>query len=243
MESAKRKQNVQRRAEHPAGQGPGALRETADMMAGVALRIKELSGTLANLGGNCEKTAKLVRHLGDVRAKGPTPKHAVQEVADAIDAMQTETERTLFALKSVKLGKSLKELHTLSAWVADEADTVLRQASSEPYAGMTVKHEVWLDQDGQAFGKEAAELLRKIEEAGSLKGAAAEMKMSLTKAWHMFRDIEQALGFMLLKRTVGGASKGGSELTPEGRNLMRRYEALSQDVEETLQEIYVKHFA
>lgn len=213
------------------------------MMAGVALRIKELSGTVARLGGTCEKTAKLIGHLGDVRERDLAPKHAAQEVADAIDTMQTEIERTLFALKSVKLGKTLKELHALSAWVADEADTVLRQASPEPYAGMTVRHEVWLDQDGQAFGKEAAELLRRIEETGSLKGAAAEMKMSLTKAWHMFRDIERALGFMLLKRTVGGASQGGSELTPEGRDLMQRYEALSQDVEQALQEIYVKHFA
>lgn len=212
------------------------------MMAGVASRIKELSGTLASLGGNCEKAAKLIRHLGDVQGKNLAPKHAAQEVEGAVNAMQAEIERTLFALKSVKLGKTLKELHALTAWVADETDTVLRQASSKPYPGVTVKHEVWLVQDGEAFGKEAAVLLRRIEEAGSLKGAAAEINMSLTKAWHMFRDIERALGFTLLKRTVGGASNGGSELTPEGRNLMQRYEALSQDVEETLQEICIKHF-
>jgi molybdate transport system regulatory protein len=211
-------------------------------MAGVGFRIKELSGTLASLGRNCEKTAKLVRHLGDVRGRGVATKHAVQEVTGAIDAMQTETERTLFALKSVKLGKTLKELHALTAWVTHEANLVLRQASSEPHPGMTVKHEVWLVQGGQAFGKEAAELLRRIEETGSLKGAAAEIKMSLTKAWHMFRDIERGLGFTLLKRTVGGASRGGSQLTPAARNLLRRYEALSQDVEEALQEIYAKYF-
>ncbi len=212
------------------------------MMTGVGFRIKELSGILASLGGNCEKTAKLVRHLGDVREKGLALKYAVQEVMGAIDTMQTETERTLFALKSVKLGKTLKDLHALTAWVAHEADLVLCQASPEPYHGMTVKYEVWLVQDGQAFGKEAVELLRRIEETGSLKGAAAEINMSLTKAWHMFRDIERALGFTLLKRTVGGASRGGSQLTPEARNLMRQYEALSQDVEEMLQAIYVKHF-
>jgi molybdate transport system regulatory protein len=211
-------------------------------MAGVALRIKELAGALASLGHNCEKTAKLVGHLGDVPDRGLTTKHAAQEVTDAIGTMQTETEQTLFAMKSMKLGKTLKELHALTAWVAQEANLALREASSEPHPGMTVKHEVWLVGDGRAFGKEAAELLQRIEETGSLKGAAAEIKMSLTKAWHMFRDIESALGFTLLKRTVGGASKGGSQLTPEGRNLMRRYDALSRDVEETLREIYVKHF-
>jgi molybdate transport system regulatory protein len=107
---------------------------------------------------------------------------------------------------------------------------------------MTVKHEVWLVRDGRGFGKDACELLRRIEEAGSLNGAIAGIKTSYKTASHLFHDIERDLGFPLLERKLGGASKGGSWLTPEARDLMRRYEALSRDAEVAIQEIYAKHF-
>jgi molybdate transport system regulatory protein len=205
-----------------------ALRETADMMKGVGARVKELSETLASLGGACEQTAELMERLADVRGRSFAMRHATQKLAGAAGAMQTETERSLLALKSVKLGRTLKEIHALARW--------------EPCRGMTVKHEVSVVRDGRGFGKEAAELLRGIEEIGSLKGAIAGIQMGFGPAWRMLRDIERRLGFPLLERKIGGASGGGSRLTPEARDLMRRYEALSQDVEEALQEIYAKHF-
>ena len=180
MEFAGRKRNGQgrRRAEHTAGEASpekapadkAALRETADIMNGVGARIKELSETLASLGGSCEQTAELISHLGDVHDRSLAMRHAAQKLAGAVRAMQTETERTLFALKSVKLGRTLKELHALAGWTAQEANLFLRQASSEPRRGMTVKHEVWLVRDGRGFGKETVELLRRVEEAGSLQG-------------------------------------------------------------------------
>jgi molybdate transport system regulatory protein len=219
-----------------------ALRETADMMKGVGARVKELSETLASLGGACEQTAELMERLADVRGRSFAMRHATQKLAGAAGAMQTETERSLLALKSVKLGRTLKEIHALARWAAQEANLFLRQVSSEPCRGMTVKHEVSVVRDGRGFGKEAAELLRGIEEIGSLKGAIAGIQMGFGPAWRMLRDIERRLGFPLLERKIGGASGGGSRLTPEARDLMRRYEALSQDVEEALQEIYAKHF-
>jgi len=66
--------------------------------------------------------------------------------------------------------------------------------------------------------------------------------MSYRKAWLMLRAMEQRLGFTLLDRKVGGVSGGGSQLTPEARELMKRYEAFRKEVEGALQQIYVKHF-
>jgi len=58
----------------------------------------------------------------------------------------------------------------------------------------------------------------------------------------MLRAMEQRLGFPLLVRKVGGVSGGGSQLTPEARNLMKRYEAFRRELDGVLHEIYTKHF-
>jgi molybdate transport system regulatory protein len=107
---------------------------------------------------------------------------------------------------------------------------------------MKIRYKVWLDSDGKAFGEGPDKLLQRVEVCGSLHKAAAEMKMSYRKAWLMLRAMEKRLGFSLLERKVGGVSGGGSVLTPEARDFMKRYEAFRQEVEGELQKIYFKHF-
>jgi molybdate transport system regulatory protein len=107
---------------------------------------------------------------------------------------------------------------------------------------MKIGYKVWLDCDGKAFGEGPDKLLQKVEATGSLHRAAADMKMSYRKAWLMLRAMERRLGFTLLERKVGGVSGGGSRLTPEARDFMKRYEAFRQEVEGALREIYGRHF-
>ena len=111
-----------------------------------------------------------------------------------------------------------------------------------PTTEMKIMYKVWLDCDGKAFGEGPDRLLERVDACGSLHKAAAEMKMSYRKAWLMLRAMERRLGFPLLVRKVGGVSGGGSQLTPEARDLMKRYDAFRRDVEGALQEIYTKHF-
>jgi molybdate transport system regulatory protein len=99
---------------------------------------------------------------------------------------------------------------------------------------MKVMYRVWLSCDGKAIGEGPDELLQKVDTIGSLHKAAAEMRMSYRKVWLMLRAMEQRLGFLLLERKVGGVSGGGSHLTPQARDLMKRYEAFRRDVEATL---------
>jgi molybdate transport system regulatory protein len=107
---------------------------------------------------------------------------------------------------------------------------------------MKVAYKVWLDNDGKAFGEGPYQLLKRIEETGSLHQAAMEMKMSYRKAWRTMHEIEGKLGFALLDRQVGGVSGGGSQITDTGRKLMKNYESFRNDVREALQDIYKKHF-
>ena len=107
---------------------------------------------------------------------------------------------------------------------------------------LKIAYKVWLDCDGKAFGEGPDRLLQRIDATGSLHKAAAEMKMSYRKAWLMLEAVERRLGFALLERKVGGASGGGSRLTPEARDFMKRYEAFRQEVEGSLEQICRKHF-
>jgi len=107
---------------------------------------------------------------------------------------------------------------------------------------MKVAYKVWLDNDGKAFGEGPYQLLKRIDERGSLHQAAMDMKMSYRKAWRTLHAIEGKLGFALLDRQVGGVSGGGSQITDAGRELMKNYEGFRNDVREALESIYKRHF-
>ena len=108
---------------------------------------------------------------------------------------------------------------------------------------MRLLYKIWLDYRGRAFGDGPARLLDGVQEQGSLRKAAQELGMSYNKAWRILHAAEQRLGFPLLDRSVGGSLGGGSHLTPEARDLVRRYRAVSIEAEAALEAVFQKHFA
>ncbi len=79
---------------------------------------------------------------------------------------------------------------------------------------------------GKCFGPGIAELVARMEETHSLRGAAAGMGMAYSKAWRIMKDTEEALGFKLITSTAGGRGGGGATVTPEGRDMLEKYRAL-----------------
>ena len=108
---------------------------------------------------------------------------------------------------------------------------------------MQLKYKLWLDYRGRAFGDGPARLLAGVEQSGSLRKAAQELGMSYNKAWRILHAAEQRLGFPLLDRSVGGSLGGGSNITPEARDLMIRYQAVAAEVDEVLMQVFQRHFA
>jgi molybdate transport system regulatory protein len=104
-------------------------------------------------------------------------------------------------------------------------------------------YKIWLDYRGRAFGDGPARLLDGVEQYGSLRKAAQELGMSYNKAWRILHAAEERLGFPLLDRSVGGSLGGGSHLTPEAQDLVRRYRAVAADAEEALEAVFQRHFA
>ena len=104
-------------------------------------------------------------------------------------------------------------------------------------------YKLWLDYRGRAFGDGPARLLAGVEQYGSLRKAAQELGMSYNKEWRILHAAEQRLGFPLLDRSVGGSLGGGSNITPEARDLMIRYQALAAEAGEVLEQVFQRHFA
>ena len=110
---------------------------------------------------------------------------------------------------------------------------------------MRLAYRVWLEREGgRAFGEGPSALLDLARTEGSLARAAGHMGMSYNKAWRTLHAAEQRLGFPLLERGASAAPHGGgSRLSPEGEELLRRYHALQADVGRELEKLYRAHFA
>ena len=107
---------------------------------------------------------------------------------------------------------------------------------------MKVVCKIWLDHYGKAVGDGPLELLKRVEKVNSLHEAAHQMGMSYSKAWKLIQSMEKRLGFSLLDKKVGGQSGGGSQVTPKGKELMKRYERFEADAIKAIEKIYQKHF-
>jgi molybdate transport system regulatory protein len=107
---------------------------------------------------------------------------------------------------------------------------------------MKVTYKIWLDNNGKAFGEGPYELLKRVEKTNSLHEAAYQMRMSYSKAWKLIQTMEKRLGFSLLDKKIGGLSGGGSQVTPKGKELMKRYGQFEKEARKAIEKVYQKHF-
>ena len=83
----------------------------------------------------------------------------------------------------------------------------------------------WLETEkGYIFGEGTLNLLRKIQELGTLRAAAEALNMSYRHAWGIIKNIERRMDKPILKTHKGGSlGGGGAKLTEEGILLMNKY--------------------
>ena len=91
-------------------------------------------------------------------------------------------------------------------------------------APFTPRIKVWLEAGGQyAFGLGICEILRAVDAAGSIKGAAGRLGKSYRHVWARIKEAERALGRPLVETRVGGQGTRRSDLTPEARRLVTAF--------------------
>lgn len=98
------------------------------------------------------------------------------------------------------------------------------------------------DQEQKFFGEGPCRLLRGVETTGSLRASAIQMGMAYTKALKLLQNAENALGYPLTTRTSGGRDGGGSRLTSEGEEWLKRYEAYRDACIQANRKLYLAFF-
>lgn len=99
------------------------------------------------------------------------------------------------------------------------------------------------DQGDKFFGEGPCRLLKGVEETGSLRSSAAKEGMAYTKALKLLHHAEEALGYPLTTRSAGGLNGGGSELTQEGKEWLRTYEAYRDACVASNRQLYLDFFS
>lgn len=79
--------------------------------------------------------------------------------------------------------------------------------------------------ESEMIGPGKAELLERIDRAGSIAAAGREMGMSYKRAWELIGTLNAMFREPLVTRTRGGPGGGGAVLTDHGQQVLSIYRA------------------
>lgn len=96
--------------------------------------------------------------------------------------------------------------------------------------------------DEKFWGEGPYRLLEAVIETGSLRAASSKLYMAYTKALKLIRTAEEALGFPLTVRVVGGRNGGGSIVTEQALDWMKNYREYRDACAGINEELFRKHF-
>ena len=68
------------------------------------------------------------------------------------------------------------------------------------------------------------------------------MKITFARAWGKIHEMEAGLGFKLVDTQIGGVGGGGATITANGRTLIRKFRAISQGLDEEIEQRFSTAF-
>lgn len=97
-------------------------------------------------------------------------------------------------------------------------------------------YKIWMEDLSGAgiLGDGKWQMLKLIDEKGSLKAACDAMGYTYRRTWGNLKKIEDFFGFPLLERHRGGAEGGTTQLTPEGKRLVKAFDRFHETVDATI---------
>jgi molybdate transport system regulatory protein len=81
-------------------------------------------------------------------------------------------------------------------------------------------------ESGGRIGPGKIALLEAIRETGSIAAAAVAMKMSYRRAWLLVDELNKLLSEPAVATALGGATGGGTTLTPAGEKIIALYHSV-----------------
>lgn len=101
---------------------------------------------------------------------------------------------------------------------------------------ITVRAKLWLEIDGKPFfGEGRFQLLKGIDKYGSINQAAKAVNIPYRRAWSYLHAMEDRLGIKLIVTQTGGYNGGGTTLSMEAKEFLKRYDEMTSYLEGVLE--------
>jgi molybdate transport system regulatory protein len=108
---------------------------------------------------------------------------------------------------------------------------------------LEIRSKIWIERgENVVLSDWRVELLEAIDAHGSLSRAAEALDIPYRTAWERVKATEAEVGVRLLESESGGASGGSSRLTPEARELCRRFRRVSAGIQELVSQRFQAEF-
>ena len=119
------------------------------------------------------------------------------------------------------------------------------QDASERGGSLEIRSKIWIERGNGGnvvLSEWRVELLEAIDAHGSLSRAAEALDIPYRTAWERVKATEGEIGFRLLDSESGGLEGGGSRLTPQARDLCRRFRRVSGGIQEVVSRRFAAEF-
>ena len=97
---------------------------------------------------------------------------------------------------------------------------------------MEIKVKVWIEDENKnlIFGSGKTEILRQIEQTGSISEAAKNLNMNYKKTWSHIKILEEYIEDDLVIAKKGRGEDSGTKLTSKAKELITLYKTLDEDI-------------
>lgn len=96
--------------------------------------------------------------------------------------------------------------------------------------GYKIKSRIWIEYDNHVLlGEGRVQILKAIDETGSLSKAAKSLNLSYKKAWDLIDSVNKSAKKPVTINSIGGKGGGGAELTDYGKYLIAAFDEINQN--------------
>ena len=93
-----------------------------------------------------------------------------------------------------------------------------------------IKSRIWIEtKNSVLLGEGRVQLLKAIEETGSLSKAAKKLHISYKKAWNLIDSVNKSAKKPVTINSIGGKGGGGAKLTPYGKSLIIAFDEINKN--------------
>lgn len=96
-----------------------------------------------------------------------------------------------------------------------------------------IRFRLWVDKNELPYlGIGRIVLLENIMQYGSITKGAEAINMSYRKAWQLVEDMNKLSDKQLVEKRLGGKEGGGAVVTEEGKEIIKKFYELQEQVDE-----------